>query len=336
MTAALKETKMSTPVCLFNIIFYVESSQSVEDYQQFLDLLKKRFPCRSIFVIEEANSRELEVIGDKPITPCDPVIIKCSPSAKDRVSFLVLTYLLADLPIYVIWSQDLVRENPVLFQLRKIAKKIVFDPFITTNLKEYARQLLKNIEFQKCGITDFAWFNCFGWRELFAATFNTKARIDDLFHARIVRIKYNACLDVENGRYEIPAIYFQAWLSAQMNWKIRDVEAIEGNIRVCYERFLQDTVILLVPEACQKTGAGTITSVEIEAVNQVHFLFKKRGSDPVVTVWISKAESCEIPFDIALSEPSKEQLVINELFGQGTNHHYHNMLRLLYQTQWND
>lgn len=327
--------------CLFNIIFYIENTASKASYQKFLDSLKKKFPCRAIFIVEDSESTadllKIEINGQeglKTSAACDQISIDCTSKTKDKTFFLILSYLLSDLPTYVIWSQDIVKLNPILEDLKTIATKIVFDPQTTSNLKDFSGQLIDHIEHTSCGITDFAWFNCFGWRELFASVFNTKERVDQLFHARIIRIKYKSA-DPLSNKNDAAAIYFQAWLAAQMNWKVNDVESIEGNKRVCYERFLHDTIVLVVPELSDESNSGQITSVEIEGQNGVHYLLKLGVKDPFVKVWISDSTSCEIPYQVVLSVASKEQLVIGDLFRRGTNPHYHNMLKLLYQTKWN-
>jgi glucose-6-phosphate dehydrogenase assembly protein OpcA len=327
--------------CLFNIIFYIEKASLRASYQFFLDSLKKKFPCRAIFIVEDSQSTQdtlkIEICGQEGIKPksaCDQITIECTKHSKDKIFFLILSYLLADLPTYVIWSQDIVQYSPILEDIKAIATKIVFDPETTSDLKDFSGQLIDHIEHTSCGITDFAWFNCFGWRELFASVFNSKERIDQLFHSRIIRIKYKS-LDPLSNKNDAAAIYFQAWLAAQMNWKVSDVESIEGNKRICYERFMHDTVILLIPELGDENNCGQISSVEIEGTNSVHYLLKQGSKDPYVKVWISDASSCEIPYQIVLSAPSKEQLVIGDLFRRGTNPHYHNMLKLLYQTKWN-
>ncbi len=337
-----KEASKPSSSCLFNIIFYIENESAEKNYQAFLDSLKKKFPCRAIFIVEKADSNQdnfkIEINGQdcqKAKSACDQITIECGAKSKDKVFFLILSYLLADLPIYVIWSQNIVNSHPILEDLKNIATKIVFDPELSSDLREFSGHVIEHIEHKKCGVTDFAWFNCFGLRELFASVFDSKERIDQLFHARIIRIKYKSS-DPLSNKNDSTAIYFQAWLAAHMNWKVHDVESIEGNKRISYERFLHDTVILLIPEKGDESNFGQITSIEIEGLNKVHYLFDQPSKEPFVRIWISDASSCEIPFQVTLSTPSKEQLVIGDLFRRGTAQHYHNMLKLLYQTKWID
>jgi glucose-6-phosphate dehydrogenase assembly protein OpcA len=337
-----KEVQKPSSSCLFNIIFYIENESAKNNYQAFLDSLKKKFPCRAIFIVEKADSTQdslkIEINGNdcqKAKNACDQISIECTEKSKDKVFFLILSYLLADLPIYVIWSQDLVKSHPILEDLKNIATKIVFDPELSNDLKEFSAHVIDHIEHKKCSVTDFAWFNCFGWRELFSSVFDSKERIDQLFHARIIRIKYKS-LDPLQNKNDSAAIYFQAWLAAHMNWKVHDVESIEGNKRISYERFLHDTIVLLIPEKGDESNFGQITSVEIDGPNAVHYLFQQSAKEPFVRIWISDASSCEIPFQVTLSTPSKEQLVIGDLFRRSTALHYHNMLKLLYQTKWID
>lgn len=339
-----KQENKPSPACLFNIVFYVESKIAAQNFQKYLDLLKKKFPCRSIFIVEELDKKEescsIAINGQetKEVVPSayDQVTITFSGNGKKRIPFLILTYLLGDLPTYVIWEQDPSKENFILDHLKQIATKIVFDPGLTTHIKEFARHVLGHIETEKCGVSDFAWFSISAWRELLGNIFDTPKRIDDLFHTKIIRITYYASKN-NKERSEISAIYLQAWIAAELNWKIRDVERIEGNIRISYERFIHDTIVLLIPqETTQESAVGTIASIEIEVTNHLHFLLKRKGHENSVKLWVSSAELCEIPSQFTLIEPTKEQLVLNELFWKNTSSHYKNMLRLLYQKHWND
>jgi len=343
MTTKLTNKQENEHSCLFNIIFYVESDRAAQNFQKYLDLLKKKFPCRSLFIIEDVGNTEetcstllngIESTDIKPKAACDQITIKFSGKARERIPFLIFSYLVGDLPIYAIWEQDPSKENPILTHLKTIVTKIVFDPGMTTNIKEFSRFVLGHIETVKCGITDFAWFSIRAWRSLLSEIFNTPKKIDDLFHAKVIRIKYNTSKDSKEHP-EIGAIYLQAWIAAMLNWKVRDVEEIEGNIRISYERFIHDTVVLLVPEETSSTSAsGLINSIEIEANNEEHFLLKRKENS--ITLWASSKDLCEIPTHFTLTEPTKEQLVLNELFWRGTNNHYTEMLRLLYQTHWNN
>jgi glucose-6-phosphate dehydrogenase assembly protein OpcA len=332
----------SSSTCLFNIIIYTDDIKSQEAYQTFLNSLKKKFPCRSIFITEDPSSDEelLKIkVNDedspKPQSACDQISIQVTAKTKERSLFLILSYLIADIPTYVIWSKDLKSDDLVLNDLKDIATKIVFDTFITSDLKDFSLELLKHIDRSKSAITDFAWFKGKGWRELLASVFCTQEHIDHLFHAKIIKIKYSSS-QLDLSKNYTPAIYLQAWLAAQMNWKVQNVETIEGNTRISYERFLYDTVILLIPEETQDVASGQIISMEIETTDSSHYVLKKLSKDPLVKVWISSKQACDIPYNISLVDATKEQLVIGELFRRGINHHYHNTLKMISQTQWND
>lgn len=345
MTMNLPKEKVNPNVstCLFNIIFYVESEAAAVIFQKYLGSLKKKFPCRSILLIEEPGKSEdsissflnKEASDDlKPKAACDDIIIKFSGKMRERIPFLIFSYLVGDLPIYLIWEQDPSKKNPILFSLKDIATKIVFDPAMALHIKEFSRSVLTHSEKVKCGVTDFAWFSIQNWREVFKNIFNSPEKVDALFHATVIKIHYNR---KERGhlRTESAALYLQAWIAAVLNWKVRDVEIIEENIRIRYERFIHDTIVWLIPEKTDQEE-GLITSVEIESCHQSHFLLKKNQRENKITVWISSENSCEIPDHFSFAEPTKEQLVLNELFWRGTSVHYQDMLQVLYHTHWND
>lgn len=335
----------STSTCLFNIIFYVESLKAAEQQQTFVAQLKQHFPCRSIFLIEDqklsATEPKLALNGQetddlKPKSACDQITAHFNLKTRERIPFLILGNLVEDIPTYVVWMQDPNIKNPILFNLKEIATKMVFEPMTCLHLREFARQLLTQMEGRKCGITDFSWFSISGWRVLLAQIFNEKERVDQLFHARVIRIKYQPAMQQTKQRCEIPSIYLQSWLAARLNWKVHDVEPIEGNMRISYQRFIHDTVVLIVPEATAGLQTGEISSVEIESDGKYHFLLKRNGKEPLVKVWISTQEQCDIPFHHVLTEPSKEQLVTAELFWRGTSEAYEETLRQIYQINWND
>lgn len=340
------EGSHKTWASLFNIVFYTKSEPGKENYRWLLDLISKKFPCRSLFIREDPDPSQeylkvnvaAETLGEEDMSVvCDQIFIEVAGKEKEKVPFLILPHFLPDLPTYVIWTQEPVEDDPILNLLKKYATKLVYDPGFCGNLQRFSGELLKQMEdSHHCGITDLCWILNSGWREAFASTFQTPQRINELFKARFIRIGYNQgpdhCISDENQ-----ALYFQAWIAAQFNWKVSELERIEGNVRASYSRFMYETVVLLAPESNSNLPYGAMTSVEIDTENHAaHFLFKRSLEGDKVKIWISSSDCCDIPYEIFVSQGNLEHMVLGELFRKGINEQYRNVLRLLYELHWHD
>lgn len=340
------EGSHKTWASLFNIVFYTKSAANTKNFQWLLDLISKKFPCRSLFIREDPDPSQeylnvdvtAETLGEGEMSVvCDQIFIEVAGSEREKVPFLILPHFLPDLPMYVIWTQEPDENDPILQVLRKYASKLVYDPGFCGNLQRFSGELLKQMEdCNHCGITDLCWILTSGWREAFASTFQTQQRINELFRARFIRIGYNQgqhpCVSDENQ-----ALYFQAWIAAQFNWKVSELERIEGNVRASYARFMYETVVLLAPENNPNLAPGAITSIEIETENQAaHFLFKRSSEGDKVKIWISSCDRCDIPYEIFVSQGNLEHMVLSELFRKGVSEQYRNVLRLLYELHWHD
>lgn len=339
------EGSHKTWASLFNIVFYIKSAPAKEQHRWLLDLVSKKFPCRSIFINEDSDPSQeylrvrvaAETIGEGEMSVvCDQIFIEVAGSERKKVPYLILPHFLTDLPIYVIWTHDPTEEDPILSILRKYATKMIYDPGFCGNLQHFSGALLKQIEGRRgCSVTDLCWVTSSGWREVLAATFQTSQRVDELFHAKYIRIGYNkgnpSCTSDENQ-----ALYIQAWIAAQLNWKVKDMERIEGNVRISYSRFMYETVALLTPEVHEGLPRGAITSIEIDSQQGTHFLFQRSSEAKRVKVWISSAESCDIPYQIYFTQATLELVLLGEFFSKGTNPHYRNLLSLLYELQWQE
>lgn len=204
------------------------------------------------------------------------------------------------------------------------------------NFQDYSLAILKLMEKGNICISDLAWTLGSGWRDIIANVFHTPERVDQLFRAKFIRISYNrGPLQSKLGAASL-AIYLQGWIGARFNWKIKDVEKIEGNIRISYERFTHNTIALLIPEERNDLPPGAITSIEIESENNIEFIFKRMNENNLVKIWLNFSDQCELPSRLLFNQVNQEQMVIDELFRRGCSEHYHNVLKHLSQLEWSN
>lgn len=335
------EGSQKTWASLFNIVFYAKSAPGKENYRWLAELVSKKFPCRSIFISENPDPNECyfrvnvaaETIGEGELSVvCDQIFIEVAGKEREKIPFLILPHFLPDLPIYVIWTDDPSQDDPLLDILRKHAQKFIYDPGDSLNLQSFSSTLMKQLQAVKhCAITDIPWILTSGWREVIASTIHTPKRVDELFRSRYIRIGYNQT-EVQSISDQNQALYLQAWIASQFNWKVNDLERIEGNVRVCYSRFMYDTVVLLTPESYPGLLPGTVTSIEIESMdNGAHFYFQRSKEEKKVKILISSADRCDIPYQIYFTQANLKHMLLSELFRKGTSDHYRNVLALLYE-----
>ncbi len=73
---------------------------------------------------------------------CDFIQIEASKQTQSKIPFIILPHLLPDLPLYILWAEDPVQDNPISHEMEKWATRIIFDSEVTDNLPAFARTLL--------------------------------------------------------------------------------------------------------------------------------------------------------------------------------------------------
>jgi hypothetical protein len=322
-----------TRACLFNLIVYIFDPKQKQYFKQLIQLITDQFPCRLIYIQENESSQQsyLNVITsekeERSGLPSDQILIEVGGNALSRVLFLILPSLVPDLPIYLLWGKDPISEHPLLSQLQKFSTRFIYDPTFTTDFKVFIQNILSVQENINSSLMDLNWVRIGSWREIMSQVFDSPERLQQLTNARLIKITYNNHSTEIPRHLDIQAIYFQAWLAAQLEWEFEKIEKKKDQWILYYQQPPYSICIILEPQIHENLPFGEIVNIEIsDQMN--YFCSMERQADQVV-VHCSTAYQCELPFKLLLPNIYSGKNLIQEIFYQKTSEHYKRMLGLL-------
>ncbi len=325
--------------CLFNLIVYTHEPRRTDYFKQVVDLIIGQFPCRIFFIIAEQEASHNTPSVELLTTPlksnaaltCDYMIIKASGESINEVPFLILPFFVPDLPIYLLWGQDPTTENAILPHLLLYATRLIFDSECTKNLRRFSQDMLSKLHLTSIPMIDMNWTRSSGWREIFAQTFDTRERVEQLAGAEKVIISYNDYPDPLFFHPETQAIYFQAWLACRLKWKFLRSSKDE-DFNIFYESKEGPVHIQLKAESHKEFPSEELLKVEITGKKDYHCLLE-RSADQQVIFKASNQNQCELPFSLMLSNIDSGRAFMQEMFYQKMSDHYSSMLTLISQTK---
>lgn len=333
---------------LFNLVIYVQNSTRIIYFEQLIKSVIAKFPCRVIFIIggENPNAAYLrtsvtsETLGSEKLKIyCEIIRIEVSGHFQERVPFIILPQILPDLPVYLLWAEDPLKESLILPHLEPLAQRIIFDAESTSDLQSYSKGVLSMIDRFHCAVGDLNWSAISGWRKIFVQLFNSPQTLLFLAQSSTIRIQYNQLARSNKTAYhqhvEIEAAYFQAWLASRLNWKFQNIEFSEGSIQLAYQRPSSEITLFLTPEEAPNLPPGTITSIEIEnQKTDAHYIFKRHPQNRQVFIQYSDNNTCELPRCVSLSGSAEGQEILEEIFYPAVGKFYQQMLETLSHIPW--
>ncbi len=314
---------------LFNLLVVIPKNQRTEYVRTITIKVLERFPSRVIFATVDKTLPNDSLNASVSLIPgakgsydvvCDFIEIQASKQSQSKIPFIILPHLLPDLPLYILWGEDPVQDNPISHQLEKWATRIIFDSEVTDNLPAFARTLLEHSH--DCEIADLNWGRLESWRELLASTFYSTERLETLKQAQKICITYNAYETPFFCHTKIQALYLQSWLATQLGWK--PTKAEQG---------LSQYGALTVELKAEKNPdlpPGTVISLDIFTPADVHFAFSRDPAHPYqIRILICDVEKCEIPTMFIFTKAQSGLSLVNEITHNGTSPHFLKVLEFL-------
>ncbi|MFS8563166.1 MAG: glucose-6-phosphate dehydrogenase assembly protein OpcA [Rhabdochlamydiaceae bacterium] len=313
---------------LFNLILFTQKNERAGYIRTIAQKVIERFPSRVIFITVDKNNEEntfkasasvmMGAKGEFDVV-CDLIEFEATKVSQERIPFLILPHLIPDLPVYLVWAEDPVQENPLSYQLEKLATRLIFDSESTDNLAEFAKALLHHKSESHCDIADLNWARTENWRELIALTFYSPERLEQLKKAKTIKIVYNSRESPFFCHTKIQAIYLQGWIASQLEWSLKTIE------NDCFQ--YANTSVQLSPEVNLDLSPGAIISLDIVTQDGDHFSFCRNKTMPEQILMIfCDQEKCEIPSRYLFNKTQTGLSLVNEICHSGTSMHYLKLL----------
>jgi len=324
--------------CLFNLIVYTHEPRRTDYFQTIVRSIIEKFPCRIIFIQGNRDRSQdylkvqvsAETIGKgSSAVACEQIVLQVAGKQYARVPYLILPHFVPDLPIYLLWGQDPTKDNEILPHLQAFASRLVFDSDCSEDLSQFSKALLRQMQTTKLALVDMNWTAISGWRDVLAKTFDSKERIDQLSHCKEIKIVYNETSSDYLHHPDVPALYLQAWLAAQLEWKLLSREKSNGATRLTYQNKDGMLNVTLSHQNWNKLVPGAILSVDITGKDNHFFSIIRSEDSPQAFVHISTKDECGIPFSFQLPSSEKGKSLMNVLFFRSNNAHYTKMLGAL-------
>lgn len=316
--------------CLFNLILYSPLSKRTDYIKQISQKVLQKFPCRIILINHDPEKESLEssvsVIpqDEKPNSVvCDYIEINVGTKDLERASFLILPHLLPDLPIYMLWGEEIDRENPLYSRLEEFCTRTIFDSECTKNLSKFTKHLLDI----KCNIADLNWGRIEAWKNLFVVNFQPCLYLEDLKKASKITIYYNSHQTESFKHCKIQALYFHAWLADRLNWEFKS--SSKNDLTYQREDGAQVT-FSFIPEESPSLKPATIISIKVEAEDDKLFeLIRSENNEEQVLFHASTKTTCDVPNNFWLEKAHEGQSLVKEIYYKGTSRHFLSMLKKL-------
>lgn len=340
--------KSQFKACLFTLVIYVHENRLVDYYQELVDTILDKFPCRIIFIhgdnqsskpylhanVSNVTSGKSNTQGSS-IIACDQISVKASTDQLFRVPYLVTPHLVPDLPVYLLWGQNPFEENVIFPFLQPFASRVVFDSECSASLSLFCREMEKSLNVLKMDIMDINWALVSNWRDVLSNVFDRREKIDELSLIKSITIEYAHNRSETRLHPEIRAIYLQGWLAARLKWRYRLAERFQENIIISYFTDATPVVVALAPKMNIDLPSGTITTVDINMTNGRSYYIKRKPNLSQVIVHASSKETCDLPFSLPLSGVNRGLSFIKETFFSPLGNHYHEMLKSIVQIDYN-
>ena len=330
-----EQGQKKTRASLFNLIIQVPKGERVELFDSIVNNVVNKFPCRVLLINYDEKAKEDKLhttvsshtIGEgKQSIYCEIIRIEVSGKYRERVPFLVIPNIQADLPVYLLWTQDPLAQNPTFPKLARIADRIIFDAEATANLQKYSQRVLEVEHAFHCEVGDLNWSALAPWRKLLAETYNDAEMLNHLRNCSEIKITYNKKESPLHPHTEIEAAYLQAWIASRLGWKLKShLTYLNGKEKV--KVIIESTQVDLPP--------GAILSIEITSKSTGgHLRCKRDPKTKQVHAQFSDKEKCELPFCHFLAGVQEGQEIINEVFYPASKEHFCAALTMLSNTKW--
>lgn len=325
------EGSNKTRASLFNLVLFTQKNKRAGYMRTLAQKVIERFPSRIIFITVDKENQENTLKasasvmtgakGDVDIV-CDLIEFEATAISQERIPFLILPHLIPDLPVYLVWAEDPIQENPLSYQLEKLATRLIFDSESTDNLSQFAESLLHHKREAQCAIADLNWARTENWRELVALTFYSQERLHQLRDAKTITITYNGQESPFFCHTKIQAIYLQGWIASQLDWSLKSSDGTGFHYVT--------TRVDLIKEMNASLPPGAIISVDIVTKNGEHFSFCRNKAIPEQILMIfCDQEKCAIPSKYLFNKSHSGLSLVNEICHSGTSSHYLKLLNFL-------
>ena len=333
------ETTNVARACLFNLIFFTWKNSRTPYIEKIAQKVVEKFPARVIFIAVDPDAAqdflktEVSILssskGEFDVS-CDYILIETGGNSTQKVPFLLLPHILPDLPVYLLWGQDVCHQDSLFLALKTFANRLIFDSETTDDLPNFASKLLEQYQTIGSDIADLNWARMESWRELFSMAFHSKEKLTQIGRAKQISLTYNSRGTPFFCHTHIQALYLQAWLACQLGWSFENLKREKSNLTFTYLHKEGKVEVTLSCADYEHLPPGLILSAEILTSEEEHFTFTRNPQSPYYVIYQHSSKSiCDLPTHYPLIKAESGHSLVKEICHRGTSEHFLKVLHLI-------
>lgn len=310
--------------------------------QQLVQMISKKFPCKILFVslnsfhpentLQQNRSIMTTTNGGGTIS-CELVTIEASTDQINKIPFLIIPELLADLPTFLLTAEPPFELSSAFSMLNRYIQRTIFEAECISQYDTFFSQLKEYA--QKIPVIDLNWIRTEPWRSTLSRLFHSVEKQSHLQSIEKIDIRYNKKKHHHGTSPELQAMLIQAWLASRLNWQVESVETKEERIIINYKgQEHRSFALQLLPSESHFLEEGMVESIEISAQDELHYLIAYEMDDKHIQVHSSSKESCAIPYTFFVGSLHRGNALPSELFQPTSSTHYLPTIDFLSQTCW--
>jgi glucose-6-phosphate dehydrogenase assembly protein OpcA len=260
---------------------------------------------------------------------CEYITLKGTKAALERVTDLVASLILPELPKFVWWKATPSPEQPIFQNLAKTSNCIIVDSSYFSDAEAELRKMQDLIE-QGIYIADLNWHRLAPWQELAAAAFDPPERRESLNDIDQVSIDY------EQGNAAQAWMYL-GWFASRLQWEPTGYEQEGGiyNIKKVHFRGPNGRTIeaelAAIPVADSGEVIGDLTGLRLMSTNEQANCCTILCSETTGCMRMEAgggAQSCQVEQVTALSDQKADFMLGQQLQRWGEDILYEESLAL--------
>lgn len=315
-------------VSLFNLVVVARKTDRLPYVRQITRNVLERFPSRVIFVLINPESSAdcfeatVSVISDVSHheAACDCIELETSMNNRLKVPFAILPHLLPDLPVYVLWQDQIEDEDFFFNPLEGVITRMIFDSEVADHFSTFARGVLHKQSQLKCDIADLNWARTACWRELLASTFYSSDQAKLLQEMKQITLTFNNFSTEVCRHTTFQSLYIQGWLATQLGWSMTKAEPLRFEYG--------SSQIDLIPSNHPHLPQGGVISLEISTTTGAHFTFLRDENHPnEVKTICCDANKCDILSKYIFTKIQTGLSLTEEIYHKGTSAPFHQVLQ---------
>lgn len=293
---------------LFNLVVYLHDSHCIPYYTKLIQSIKEKFSCHTICIFPEDSEIELS----------DCKIIQVKADDIENLHLTLFSRLLSDIPIYLLWGQDLLDENSILTKLQHFSHRLIFDSDTSMDLTALSNYLKQITQEHSIEIIDLNWLRISGWREVLLKVFDTSSKVNQLKKSKNIVVYYNCIEDGHSSHSYRGGYFLQLWLSSRFSWKLESEEKKEES----YFYHYKECNVTLSPQEHPQLFAGCITCVDILFENGQTIMQRTVDDFKKVRIEAFDDEKCQIPYSFYVPIYYEGPHFLSDILFSQTSEHY--------------